>query len=240
MGGIVLGEAMSTQQAERTDVEKIEEYLRQHAIKKLQIGSGINILKGWLNSDLHASRNTVSVDATKTFPFEGDVFHYVYSEHMIEHIDFTEGLHMLSECYRVLKPGGKIRIATPDLAFLIDLYRADKSPLQEEYIRWSIDTFAEHAPGYEDTYVINSFVRSWGHQFIYDEKVLRASLEKTCFTDVRPCEVRESTDEHLRGLENESRMPAGFLRLETFVMEATKPNVRDGGETKVGPPANGF
>jgi predicted SAM-dependent methyltransferase len=42
---------------------------------------------------------------------------------MIEHISFSQGLVMLSECYRVLKEKGKIRISTPDRR-LLGSYRA--------------------------------------------------------------------------------------------------------------------
>jgi predicted SAM-dependent methyltransferase len=58
------------------------------------------------------------------------VFDYVFSEHMIEHVSYAEGLLMLRECLRVLKPGGRIRIATPSLEVLLDLYKPSKTPIQ--------------------------------------------------------------------------------------------------------------
>ena len=60
---------------------------------------------------------------------------------MIEHITYPQGIFMMSECYRILKANGKIRISTPNLAFLIDLYNKDKSDLQQEYIKWATDQF---------------------------------------------------------------------------------------------------
>jgi predicted SAM-dependent methyltransferase len=142
---------------------------------------------------------------------------------MIEHIDYKTGVQMLAECYRVLRPGGKIRIATPDLAFLIELYRQNKTARQKAYIQWVTDWFIKDAPGYEDTFVINNFVRAWGHTFIYDEKVLRDAMDRVGFTEIRRCALRESSDPELRGLEHERRLPKGFLRLETLVLEGTKP-----------------
>ena len=64
---------------------------------------------------------------------------------MIEHISYPQGLFIMSECYRILKANGKIRISTPNLAFLIDLYKEDKSGLQQEYIKWATDQFI-HSP----------------------------------------------------------------------------------------------
>jgi predicted SAM-dependent methyltransferase len=56
---------------------------------------------------------------------------------MIEHIPYSGGRAMLEEPYRVLKPGGTLRIAVPDVRFLFRLYREDRSALEENYAAWS-------------------------------------------------------------------------------------------------------
>ena len=204
-----------------SDKKIIHEYFAQQKIKKLQLGCGENILEGWLNSDFFPKAgDVIHIDATIAFPFEDRTFDYVYSEHMIEHIPYPSGHSMLKESWRVLKDGGKIRISTPDLAFLIALYRPEKTELQEEYIRRSSkDCGAALAC---DTFVINNFVRAWKHTFIYDEKVLRFSLEQAGFVDIVKLALNESEDAALRNLENEHRSPEGFLRLETLTLEGTK------------------
>ena len=63
---------------------------------------------------------------------------YIFSEHMIEHVSYEQGASMLRECYRTLKPGGRLRLATPDYTFLHELYASEKSDLQLNYIKWSI------------------------------------------------------------------------------------------------------
>ena len=141
---------------------------------------------------------------------------------MIEHVSYAQGQHMLKECFRVLKDGGKIRISTPNLSFLILLYQNEKTELQKEYIGWATETFIGSAPYCEDTFVINNFVRDWGHTFIYDEKILRFSLEKAGFKEITKFELNESEDEILRNLENERRLPEGFLSLESFTLEGIK------------------
>jgi predicted SAM-dependent methyltransferase len=141
---------------------------------------------------------------------------------MIEHISYPQGLFMMSECYRILKAEGKIRISTPNLEFLIDLYKADKPDLQKDYIKWATDRFIHYAPSANDTFVINNFVRDWGHQFIYDEKTLHSAMETVGFTNIIRVELNKSEVETLRDLEHENRMPESFLRLETFTLEGTK------------------
>jgi len=205
------------------DKKIIEQYLGQQKTRKLHLGCGNNIIDGWLNSDIFPKSNhVVRIDVTKTYPFDDGTFDYVFSEHMIEHVSYVQGQHMLNECFRVLKYGGKIRISTPDLSFLISLYQSEKSELQKKFIRWATETFIDSAPYFEDTFVINNFVRDWGHKFIYDEKVLSFSLEKAGFKEITKFDLNESEDEILRNLENEKRLPEGFLRLESFTLEGTK------------------
>lgn len=208
----------------KSDRQRIDVYLRSHRVKKLHVGCGKNILGGWLNSDLEPfSARVVALDATATLPFGDGTFDFIFSEHMIEHVSYADARKMLSEFQRVLRPGGKIRISTPDLLFLIDLFRAEKSDRQERYIQWSADTFVPDAPCYRETFVLNNFMRNWEHKFIYDERVLRDALERAGFVEITRYGLNASGDEELRDLEIERRLPPGLLALETMVFEATKP-----------------
>ncbi len=197
-------------------------YLAEHPLRKLHIGCGGHMLDGWLNADLHPrSASVLHLDATKPFPFGDAEIDYIFSEHMIEHIPYGSGVSMLRECHRVLRKGGKIRISTPDLAFLVALYGPSKTDERRRYIEWA-SSLVPDAPYASETFVINNFVRAWGHQFIYDAATLTRTLESLGFLNIESCAIRESDDAHLRGLENEDRMPAGFVQLETFTLEATK------------------
>lgn len=205
------------------DKRKISQYLTRHEIKKLHLGCGYHPIAGWLNSDLFPqSKDVVVVNATKKFSFPSETFDYIFSEHMIEHLSYQDGQRMLQECYRVIKPGGSIRVSTPDLSFLISLYSNSRTHLQDSYIRWATDEFLDDVPAYCDTFVINNFFRDWGHTFIYDEKTLRLALKLAGFSGILRCNLNESENEEFRGLENDSRMPSGFMQLETLTLEATK------------------
>ena len=205
------------------DREIAASYLIQSKNPKLHIGCGHNALPGWLNTDYFPdSMDVMHLDATRPFPFRDGTFNYVFSEHMIEHISYPDGTNMLAECYRVLKTSGKIRISTPDLAFLLNLYRADKSAQQIDYIKWAAQTFIPGAPEDNATFVINNFVRNWGHVFIYDEPTLREAMMKAGFAKITLCALQESDESVLRNLEHETRMPSGFLQLESMTLEGHK------------------
>ena len=204
--------------------------------KKLQLGCGRNWLEGWLNSDYFPRNSDIlQLDVTVALPFENDTFDYIFSEHVIEHISYPEGAYMLEECFRVLKPGGVLRVGTPDLAFLVNLYREDeaarhsRTQLEQEFLEYFLANEIKdreiNAPVDFDTYLINKFVRAWGHEFIYDEKSLRHMMKTLGFTEITRCEVMESAHQALCGLENIDRKPPGHIALETIVMESTKPAV---------------
>jgi predicted SAM-dependent methyltransferase len=227
LGNRLLGRARLRRQISRSfgrlDHDIAARYLAQSKEPKLHIGCGDHALPGWLNTDHFPNTGGIMhLDATRPFPFNDDTFDYVFSEHMIEHIPYRDGLKMLAECHRVLKPSGKIRISTPNLAFLIGLARTNKSDLECAYINWASRTFIDGAPEDNETFVINNFVRDWGHTFIYDEKTLRGAMTSVGFAQITKFDLQESHDVALRDLENETRIPPGFLRLETLSLEGTK------------------
>ncbi len=204
---------------------RVAHYLTTHPIKKLHLGAGGNLLPGWCNTDIVPDLKTgVYLNITRHFPFASGSFEYVFSEHTIEHISLRQGIAMLQECFRVLKPKGRVRIATPDLKFLIEMYNQEKTDLQKREITRIVDMVFPDVNLYYDSFVINNFFRNWGHQFIYDYKVLKALLERVGFTQVTLCQVAESADENLRGLEAHGKfISPESNKLQTFVVEAVKP-----------------
>jgi len=202
-------------------------------MKKLHLGCGRHFLNGWINTDINHELQQYHpmlqyLNVTKPFPYQNQEIDYIFTEHLIEHIDFTSGRNMLRECYRVLKLDGKIRICTPDLAFLIDMYREDKSKLQIDYINENY-IFSEElrktndiTSTKSDTFIINNFVRAWGHEFIYDEKTLKMLMSLVGFKNIKSYDLSESDDFEFKNLENVDRMKPGFLKLESFVLEGTK------------------
>lgn len=207
----------------RVDQRRVARYRAGNGTLKLHIGCGNHLLDGWLNVDFFPlSFSACHLDATRRFPYADSTFDFVFSEHMIEHVTYPQGVAMLSECHRVLKKGGRIRLSTPDLAFLVALSREDRSETEAEYITWATGSMIHGAPYPHATFVINHFARSWGHQFIYDEQLLTDALRRAGFSSIVRCGLNMSAEPALCGLENEGRMPEGFLRLETMTLEAVK------------------
>ena len=205
-------------------LKQIDAYLRAQPVRKLQIGSGPVSLPGWLNTDTYpVAPADVYMDAAKPFPFAERTFDFVFSEHVIEHITYDEGFSMLRESFRVLKPGGWIRIATPDLKKIVDLFSRPQTERQRRYIEWSMAANNPQVKLGSECFVLNSFVRNWGHQFIYDPPTLHAALNSAGFIEVRPCSPGESQNPALRGLESHGQqIGEEWNEFETMVIEAQR------------------
>ncbi len=190
--------------------------------KKLHIGCGPHHLEGWLNADLYPRGNQIALDATKRFPFEDGTFDFAYTEHMIEHIPWTDALKMLTETHRVLKPGAVVRVVTPNMEFLTGLLRTNPPESSRAYLKHNREVMTPSAPTTDGIYIFNHFMRNWGHQFIFDPPTLRRTLEMAGFTQITEFPLAESSHPELEGLAAESRMPPGFLALESIVLEGVK------------------
>ena len=90
-------------------------------------------------------------------------------------------------------------------------------------MKWATTSYCESEPGLGRCFILNHYVRAWGHRFIFDEPTLRHLLTFTGFTELSRVLVGQSTHVELKGLENSKRMPPGFLALESLVLEARRP-----------------
>ena len=205
--------------------QTIERYLREHPVRKLQIGAGQNVLAGWLNTDLRpAGPEVCFLDAGVRFPFPDGVFDYVLSEHQIEHIPFERAGFMLAECRRVLRPGGRIRIATPSLEVLAGLVTDRHTDAQRRYIEFISAGYLGPGLPAGVAGVVNNAFRSWGHQFLYDRPTLLAALTGAGFAGAVFTEPGQSEHEHFRGVEGHGDFlgDAEVNRFETMVVEARR------------------
>ena len=159
-------------------------YLCQTAEPRLHIGCGTCLAEGWLNVDACPLPGADYMDAEAPFPFPDNAFDYIFSEHLFEHLSYTGGRHMLAEAYRVLKPGGVLRLTMPCMEFLHALYTAPDRPEHRRYIAWSTANYApevaaDFPPGHiQAMFVVNHFMRLWGHRMIYDRPTLSAMLRR--------------------------------------------------------------
>lgn len=91
--------------------------------KMLNLGCGSSFHPDWVNIDfIPASSKVIAHDLRKPLPVGSNSWDVVYASHVLEHFSRGEARAFLMECYRVLRPGGVLRIVVPDLEMIARLY----------------------------------------------------------------------------------------------------------------------
>jgi len=160
---------------------------------KLHVGCGAHRLPGWINADVHP-RVDLIIFLEKRLPFRENSLRFIYTEHVLEHVTYKTGVSFLREAYRVLQPGGVIRIAMPDLDDLIDGYQKDWRRF--DWVNWPAHRFIKTRAE-----MINIAFRWWGHQHLYNREELERALREAGFKDYRFQQPGESDFPDLCGLE---------------------------------------
>lgn len=131
-------------------------------------------------------------------PFEDNSVDYFYSSHFWEHLHRSEAEHLTRETYRALKPGGRIRIAVPDLDHALSLFKSGEvTKALDNYF------FVEDKDSY--------FAR---HKYMYDFNLLTQLLTRCGFKNIERYEFKKGKVPDLDLLDNRPE--------ETLFVEATK------------------
>jgi len=89
----------------------------------VNIGCGKHYADGWLNYDIYAqSDKVIQHDISTPLPLHDNSCALVYHSHVLEHLPRWQAPIFLKECFRLLKPGGLLRVAIPDLETICRLY----------------------------------------------------------------------------------------------------------------------
>lgn len=119
---------------------------------KVNLGSGIKIIEGWINIDkswnIYLSKfptlkkmlykfgliskatfqanwngkNIIRRDITKKLFFEDDSIDFIYCSHVFEHLTRDDARKVCEEAYRTLKKQGICRVVVPDLKLFAQKY----------------------------------------------------------------------------------------------------------------------
>ena len=202
---------------------------------KVNIGCGTKAIPGWINIDISLNillskipllkwilfklglipeeayrmvwpPGTIRHDVRRGLPFKDNTVDWIYTCHFLEHVKKREAANILSECYRVLKPGGSIRIVVPDLEVLVG-----------KYIKKDAAFFGTKEEDIADAFLkaLNFFPRErWQrmvpgqyHLWMYDFDSLSSMLKICGFRSVERKNSRESKKPDVEKLEE---MPSKY------------------------------
>jgi predicted SAM-dependent methyltransferase len=165
---------------------------------RVNVGAGTVRLPGWVNTDV-LWRSEMYLDLLRPWPVATESIDRIYGDNVIEHFSLDNVRVVLRHCYQVLRPGGAIRLATPDLERTARAYLEDPRLTAAHLDRHRRHGYpAEHpADMLRVTYAYH------GHHegYIFDWASLSAELAAAGFTDVTRHDAGDSDDELFRGLE---------------------------------------
>ncbi len=95
-------------------------------VRRLNFGCGAEPTPGWLNADLVAGPGVdIVADVRAGLPLADGAIDYATSIHVLSDLPWPDLAPALRELRRVLRPGGVIRFALPDLDRALAAYHAD-------------------------------------------------------------------------------------------------------------------
>ncbi len=101
-------------------------------VGKLNIGCGVHMFHhGWLNIDTEdldklarsSAMQYIRMNICDGFPIEDNTVTTLFLSHVLQDLTCQKAQDLLSECWRIMVPGGTIRVAVMDLMLLTDFYR---------------------------------------------------------------------------------------------------------------------
>ncbi|MFE0465062.1 methyltransferase domain-containing protein [Kitasatospora sp. NPDC058965] len=116
------------------------------------------------------------LDVAAPLPFADASLDWVYAEHLVEHIPLPVAVGWLREVRRVLRPGGLLRLTTPDLARYVEGYAEPAGGFFARHRR-RLRLMRVGPPMPERrAFMLNQIFYHYGHRWIYDEAELRHAL----------------------------------------------------------------
>ena len=142
---------------------------------------------------------------------------------------------MICEWYRILQPGGILRIQTVDLAKEFQVYldrcpgvswENDVLPHRYGHIKRTTDPYGKLIEGevFTRAMLLNNGFHMEGHKYIYDFETIAQSLRLGGFINIKPESFGQSAHAELRGIDRHDGGETGrhWIPKNVLTVEAEK------------------
>jgi predicted SAM-dependent methyltransferase/glycosyltransferase involved in cell wall biosynthesis len=174
----------------------------------LNFGCQSGPLPGFINLDMNSPHADMRINPSKKLPWKTRTIDAIYSAHYIEYLSQADTVRMLTECRRLLKPGGIMRIVTTDLAAIVQDYVQDTCTADQKIadFDWT-DNACER---------LNLAMRLNARQWLYDRTEM-TRLARLVGLEV--ASVRTNSESQHPALANLDQPHAGQLVIELIKPE---------------------
>jgi predicted SAM-dependent methyltransferase len=161
----------------------------------LNLGAADDQFEDYVALDFFSRNTGYGADLRYPLLIDSEVFDGIFTEHTLEHLSYEEVARVLTECLRILKPGGKIRVIVPDLSLFAENYaRKNDSWFRE----WERTVLGPRGRSMISNMEALSFVtQEYGHRSAWDAETMERFLVRAGFTDIRRRAPGEGDDARL-------------------------------------------
>ena len=145
---------------------------------KLHLGCGQRHIPGFVHVDMQAAPHVDIVGPVERLPIRDASASLIYASHVLEHFGRYACKAVLQEWFRVLAPGGTLRLSVPDFAACAAIY------YESGLVDGLSGLVGLIVGGQRDAYDF--------HKMVFDEPFLRRELESVGFTRVRRWDWRNT------------------------------------------------
>jgi SAM-dependent methyltransferase len=212
--------------------------------KKLKAGEKFKVVFGghWSDNPGWLILSESEQDITKPLELKNNIADIVFTEHVIEHVSFINGVRFMREAKRILKPGGVFRVVCPSAEKILSNSFEDENG--KEYLKslerfypdehklfaeWNFDGLNE----FKRTFLLNSIFTGYGHKFIWSAELMAKVLKSAGYKEPRIYKVGEGSNDdycierrrrgvYLGDKWKEDRSAGYIYDAESIVVEATK------------------
>jgi predicted SAM-dependent methyltransferase len=159
----------------------------------LNLGCGPHQFPGWVNSDQYSFKRSLRernfrpnwmMDATEKWHCPDDHWDGVFTEHVLEHVVYSQALFILRECHRTMKPGAWLRISVPSIEKYMYAYLgSDPAPEMQILPHRAI--------------AVSFVTQMHEHRSTWDTSLLTQILGELGFVDVSGRGFGEGSDQRL-------------------------------------------
>lgn len=208
---------------------------------RINLGCGIVALEGWENYDKSPvqllrkvpfllstlvrlkiltpshiqtwPKNVKRRDLTKPLPQKDGTVEAIYSSHMFEHVYLAEARALAKEAFRVMKPGGILRLALPDgELWARQLIESSGDKAAGEHYNERLGAYPEVRPKGRRFYAF--MMGGSAHKWQPTRGLVKSMLEDAGFTDFKELDYQQGELPQLDEIE---------ARPESMFFEAVRP-----------------
>lgn len=191
---------------------------------KVNLGSGPFHRPGYLNCDEDPEANPQVRLRLPDLPFADESASEIHLSHVLEHLDKWDGLALLKECLRILKPGGTIDIFVPDTLavsriYVLGMEQPDSPLLSVKDSDGNVTPWDARDCDWLSWLFFYSPFQRHPHKWSYDERTLTRVLAQAGFTHVRTGQRRDWWECVMHGRKDDGTKPEGWdeVRLRSTV-----------------------